>query len=151
MGDIEMQNEIIEKMTEAGKSSYASVQELSAMNSKVLKTLTELQMGFATYSIESGIELVKTLSSTTNYKDLMAAETKYATEYRTKAMELGSKTADILNGSSDDVVSFFEKNIENATVESKPAAKKPAAKKPAAKKPAPAAKKPAAKRSTKAA
>ena len=44
----------------------------------------------------------------------MAAETKYATEYGTKAMELGSKTADILNGSRDDVVSFFEKNIENA-------------------------------------
>ena len=123
-----MQNEIIEKMTEAGKSSYAAMQELSAINSKVFKNLAELQMGFATYSIESGVEFAKSLSSTTDYKDLIAVETKYATEYGTKAMELGSKTADILNGSRDDVVSFFEKNIESAAVESKPAAKKPAAK-----------------------
>ncbi|GJM05551.1 MAG: hypothetical protein DHS20C09_15470 [marine bacterium B5-7] len=123
-----MQNEIIEKMTEAGKSSYAAMQELSAINSKVFKNLAELQMGFATYSIESGVEFVKTLSSTTSYKDLMAAETKYATEYGTKAMELGSKAADVLNGSRDDVVTFFEKNIESATVESKAVAKKPAAK-----------------------
>jgi phasin family protein len=123
-----MQNEIIEKMTEAGKSSYGAMQELSAINSKVFKNLTELQMGFVTYSIESGVDFVKTLSSSTDYKDLMAAETKYATEYGTKAMELGTQTADILNGSRDDVVSFFEKNIENATVESKPVAKKPAAK-----------------------
>lgn len=123
-----MQNEIIEKMTEASKSSYSAMQELSAINSKVFTNLSELQMGFATYSIESAVEFVKTLSSTTNYKDFMAVETKYATEYGTKAMEIGTKTADILNGSRDDVVSFFEKNIENATVESKPVAKKPAAK-----------------------
>ena len=123
-----MQNEIIEKMTEAGKSSYAAMQELSAINTNVFKNLAELQMGFATYSIESGVEFVKTLSSTKDYKDLVAAETKYATEYGTKTMELGSKAADILNGSRDDVVSFFEKKIENAVVESKPAAKKPAAK-----------------------
>jgi len=128
-----MQNEIFEKMTEAGKSSYTAMQELSAINSEVFKNLAELQMGFATYSIESGVEFVKTLSSNTNYKDLIAAETKYATEYGTKAMELGSKTADIFNGSRDDIVSFFEKNIETATVELKPVAKKPVAKKPAAK------------------
>tara|TARA_R110000782_G_scaffold41101_1_gene94527 strand:+ start:971 stop:1369 length:399 start_codon:yes stop_codon:yes gene_type:complete len=125
---IEMQNEIIEKMTETGKASYTAMQELNAINSKIFKNLAELQMEFAAYSIESGVELVKTLSTSTNYKDLLAAETKYATEYGTKAMELGSKSADILNGSRDDVVTIFEKNIESATVDSKPVAKKPAAK-----------------------
>jgi phasin family protein len=128
-----MQNEIIDKMTEAGKSSYAAMQELSAINNKVMKNLSELQLGFATYSIESGVEFVKSLSATTNYQDLMTAETEYATEYGTKVMEFGSKTADVLNESRDDVVSFFEKSIETASVEPKPAAKKPAAKKPAAK------------------
>lgn len=123
-----MQNEIIEKMTETGKASYTAMQELNAINSKIFKNLAELQMEFAAYSIESGVELVKTLSTSTNYKDLLAAETKYATEYGTKAMELGSKSADILNGSRDDVVTIFEKNIESATVDSKPVAKKPAAK-----------------------
>jgi phasin family protein len=122
-----MQNEIIEKMTEAGKSSYATMQELGAINSKVLKNLSELQMGFATYTIESGVEFVKTLSSATNYKDLMSVETEYATEYGTKVMELSSKTADVLTETRDDVVSLFEKSIENVAVEPKPATK-PAAK-----------------------
>ena len=118
----------MDKMTEAGKSSYAAMQELSTINNKVIKTLSELQLGFATYSIESGVELVKTLGATTNYKDLMTAETEYATKYGKKVMEFGSKTADVLNESRDDVVSFFEKSIETASVEAKPAAKKPAAK-----------------------
>lgn len=123
-----MQNEIFEKMTEAGKTSYAAIQELTAINSKVIRSLSDLQMGFATYSIESGVERVKALSSTTNYKDLVSAETQYATEFGTKVLELGNKTADVLNASRDDVVSFFEKNIETATAESKPVAKKPAVK-----------------------
>lgn len=119
-----MQNEIIEKMTEASKTSYAAIQELGAINSKALKNISELQMGFATYSIESSVEFVKTLTSTTSYKDLMSLETEYATDYGTKVMELGSKTADVLNESRDDVVSFFEKSIEKVSVEPKKAPKR---------------------------
>ncbi len=119
-----MQNEIIEKMTEANKSSYATIQALGAINSKALKTISELQMGFATYSIESSVEFVKTLTSTTSYKDLMSLETGYATDYGTKVMELGSKTADVLNESRDDVVSFFEKSIEKVSVAPKKAPKR---------------------------
>ena len=119
-----MQNEIFEKMTEASKSSYNAIQELGAINSKILKDLSELQMGLATYSIESGVELVKTLSATSNYKDLMSAEAEYANEYGNKVMEFSRKTADVLNGSRDEVVSFFEKSIENTTKETKPAPKR---------------------------
>ena len=119
-----MQNEIIEKMTEAGKSSYAALQELGAINSKALKEITELQLGLATYSIESGVEFTKTLTSTNNYKDLMSAEAKYANEYGAKMMEFGRKAADVLTESRDEVVSLFEKNIENVTVEKKPAPKR---------------------------
>ena len=119
-----MQNEIFEKMTEASKSSYNAIQELGAINSKVLKDLSELQMGLATYSIESGVELVKTLSTTSNYKDLMSAEAEYANEYGNKVMEFSRKTADVLNESREEVVSFFEKSIENTTKETKPAPKR---------------------------
>ena len=119
-----MQNEIIEKMTEAGKTSYTAMQELSAINSKVLKELTELQIGLATYSIESGVEFTKALTSTTNYKDLMSAEAEYANEFGSKVMEVSRKTTDLLTESRDEVVSWFEKAIESATTESKPAPKR---------------------------
>lgn len=119
-----MQNEIFEKMTEMGKSSFAAMQELGEINGKVLKELTELQMGLATFSIESGVELTKNLSATTNYKDLMSSEAEFANEYGAKVMEFSRKTADVLNESRDEVVSWFEKSIESATTETKPAAKR---------------------------
>lgn len=119
-----MQNEIFEKMTEASKASYAALQELGAMNTKVMKELTELQMGLATYSIESCVELTKTLSSVTNYKDAVSAEAEYASEYGNKVLEFGRKTADVLNESRDGVVSWFEKSVESVTGPEKPAAKR---------------------------
>ena len=119
-----MQNEIFEKMTEIGKSSFSAMQELSAINSKALKGLSELQMGLATYSIETGVEFTKNLGTTTNYKDFMSSEAVFANEYGNKVMEFSRKTADVLNQSRNEVVSLFEKSIESATTETKPAAKR---------------------------
>jgi len=119
-----MQNEIYEKMTEMGKSSFTAMQELGAINSKVLKELSELQIGLATYSIETGVELTKNLSATTNYRDLISSKAEVANEYGNKVMEFNRKTADILSQSHNEVVNWFEKSIESATTETKPAAKR---------------------------
>jgi phasin family protein len=121
---IEMQNEIFEKMTEMSKSSYSAMQELAAINSKALKELSELQIGLATYSIESGVELTKTLSGTTNYKDAMTAEADFANEYSSKMMEFGRKTADVITDSRDEVVSWIEKAVDDVTAEVTPVVKK---------------------------
>ncbi len=120
-----MQNEIIEKMTEASKTSYSAMQELGAINTKILKDLSELQMSMASYSIESGVEFTKAIGSTTNYKDIITAEAEYANEYGSKMMEYGRKTADVLTESRDEVVGWFEKTMETASVtEKKPAPKR---------------------------
>jgi phasin family protein len=126
-----MQNEIFEKMTEMSKASYNAMQELASINSKALKELSELQMGLATYSIESGVELTKTLSGSTNYKDVMSAEADFANEYGSKIMEFSRKAADVLTDSRDEVVTWVEKTVEEASSEVTPAVKK-AAKKAAA-------------------
>ncbi len=125
-----MQNEIFEKMTEAGKTSYSAMQELGEINTKFIKELSELQMSLASYSIESGVEFTKSLGTTGNYKDMLSAEAEFASEYGSKMMEYGRKAADMLTESRDEVVGWFEKTMETAT-------------------PAAPAKKPAAKRSTK--
>ncbi|MEM7027076.1 MAG: phasin family protein [Pseudomonadota bacterium] len=120
-----MQNEFFEKMTEAGKTSYAAMQELGAINTKAFKEMSELQMSLASYSIESGVEFTKTLSSTKDYKDLLSVEAEYASEYGTKMMEYGRKASDLLTESRDEMVSWFEKSIDKAGVaEKKPAAKR---------------------------
>lgn len=127
-----MQNEIFEKITEMSKSSYNAMQELTAINSKAFKELSELQLGLATYSMESGVELTKTLSATTNYKDAISAEADFANEYSSKVIDFGNKTAEIITDSRDEVVSWFEKTIEEATAEVTPAAPKKTTKKAAA-------------------
>ena len=119
-----MQNEFFEKMTELSKASYDAMQELTSINSKVLKELSELQMGLATFSIESGVELTKTLSVITNYKDAMTVEADFANEFGTKVVEFNRKAADVLTGSRNEVVSWIEKTSEEATTESTPAPKK---------------------------
>ncbi len=127
-----MQNEIFEKMTEIGNSSYNAMQELAAINSKAFKELSELQIGLATYSMESGVELTKTLSSTSNYKDAVSAEVDFANEYSSKVIDFSNKTTEILTDSRDEVVNWFEKTVEEATVKATPVAPKKATKKAAA-------------------
>ncbi len=119
-----MQNEYFEKMAEMSKASYSTMQELASINNKALKELTELQMGLATYSIESGVELTKTLGATTNYKDAMTAEADFVSEYGNKVMEFTRKTTDLLTDSRDEVANWVEKTTEEATTESTPVAKK---------------------------
>ncbi len=127
-----MQNEIFEKMTEIGKASYNAMQELNSINSKALKELSELQLGLATYSIESGAELTKTISTTTNYNDAMSAEVDFANEFGNKVMEYSRKTADVLTDSRDEVANWIEKTAEDATATETSAPVKRAGKKSAA-------------------
>jgi phasin family protein len=119
-----MQNEIFEKMTEMSKASYNALQELTSINTKVLKELSELQIGLATYSIDSGAELTKTLSGTTNYNDAISAEADFANEYGNQIIEFGRKTADVLTDSRDEVANWVEKTVEDAASESNSIVKK---------------------------
>jgi phasin family protein len=123
LGDIKMQNEFFEKMTEMSKASYNAFQELTSINSKALKEISELQMGLATYSLDTGVELTKTLSGTTNYNDAISAEADFASEYGNQIIEFGRKTADVLTDSRDEVVNWVEKAVEDVTTESKSVAK----------------------------
>lgn len=120
-----MQNDIFEQFMKAGKSSYENMQQLGTINSKAMQKLSELQFSLATAGIESGVEQAKLLSSTTNYKDLMAAESDLANQYGTKVMDIGKQTAEVLNESGEEIAAWFEKTTESlAETTTKPAAKK---------------------------
>lgn len=120
-----MQNDYVEQISNAGKTSYESLQEIGAINAKALQKLTDLQFKFATFNIETGIEQAKLLTSTTNYKDLLTAESDFANEYSTKAMDFTKQAASILTESRDEIVSWFEKGINKAEkVTKEPVAKR---------------------------
>lgn len=127
-----MQNELFEKITEAHRASYATMQKLGEINTKALRELTELQLGWATYNVERGVEYTKMLGDTSSYNDLLNAETGFNDQYNAKLMELGRKAVDILTESRDEMVTWFEQSVESPTGKSKkPAAKRSSGKKAA--------------------
>lgn len=104
----------VEQLTNVGKTSFESLQELGAINAKTLQKLADLQFKLASYTIETGIEQTKLLSSTTNYKDLLNAESDFAGEYSSKAMDFTREATSILSESRDELVSWFENGLEKA-------------------------------------
>lgn len=135
-----MQEQIIENITAATKNSYEALQELGRINSDTIAKLSQLQFSMATLGIEGSVEQAKLLTSTTNYKDLLTAESDFTSNYSEQVMGIARQTADILTESRDEISSWIEKSantVANATQmapKKKPAAKKPAARKPAIKK-----------------
>jgi len=119
-----MQNDIFEQFVNVGKTSYENLQQLGTINTKALQKLTELQFSLATIGIEGSVEQAKLLSSTTNYKDLIAAESDLANQYSSKVMDIRKQTADVMNESGEEIASWFEKTAEGFADTAKPAQKK---------------------------
>ncbi|MEE9551418.1 MAG: TIGR01841 family phasin [Gammaproteobacteria bacterium] len=119
-----MQNEFIKQFSEAGKTSYAALQELGTIQSKVLQKLTELQFNLATLTVETGVEQAKLFGSTANYKDLLATESDVTSKYSSKVLDITRLTADILSESQDEIIACFEKGIEAVSKPKKAAAKR---------------------------
>lgn len=108
-----MQNDILEEFVNSGKNSCENLQQLGAINAKTLQKLTELQFSLATMSIEGGVEQAKLLSSTTNHKDLISAETELGNSYSSKLMNLSKQIAEVLNESGEEIAGWFEKSVES--------------------------------------
>lgn len=119
-----MQNELFEQVTSASKTTYESLQQLGAINSKAIQKLAELQFNFASLGFESSVEQAKLLSNTSNYKDLLSAESNLANDYGTKMLDLTKQTAAVFNESGEEVVAWFEKNVDVLSDNAKNTAKK---------------------------
>jgi phasin family protein len=119
-----MQNDYVEQLTYAGKNSYASLQELGAINTKALQKLVELQFEVASFNIEKGIEQTKLLASTNNYKDYLSAESEFAGDCSNKNLDFTKQAATILSDSRDEIVSWLEKGFESVETKVKAPAKR---------------------------
>ncbi|MEJ2094023.1 MAG: phasin family protein [Gammaproteobacteria bacterium] len=128
----------IEEITNVSKASYETLQKMGDINASAMQKLAELQFDFAAYSIETGLEHGKLISSTTSYQDFLTAESDFAEAYSTKAMDFGKKAADIFSESQELLVKLVEKEINKVSKTAKPktTATKPATTKSPTAKPA---------------
>jgi phasin family protein len=106
-----MQNEYFEQLQKVGQTSFNALQEIATINSNALQKLTELQLNFATQSIGSGIEQVKAVSSTSNYKDLFKFASEYTSDYSSKLVDVTRQTTEVLSSTQNDVITVIEKGI----------------------------------------
>jgi len=106
-----MQNEYFEQLHKVGQTSFTALQEIATINSNALQKLTELQLNFATQSIGSGIEQVKAVSSTSNYKDLFKFASEYTSDYSSKLVDVTRQTTEVLSSTQNDVITVIEKGI----------------------------------------
>ncbi len=106
-----MQNEYIEQIQKIGQTSFATLQDIATINSNALQNITELQLNFATQSIESGIEQVKAVSSMTNYKDLFKAASEFTNDYSSKLVDVTRQTTEVLSSTQNDITTAIENGI----------------------------------------
>jgi len=125
-----MTNEFFSTLSGNGQVAYQSIQELGAINSRVLNKLAEIQFNFAKLGIESSVEQARLLADISSYEDLLSAETDLASEYGDKVMALTLETTEIMSMSRDALIGWVEKQFEEGSKTVVKAAKpKPVAKK----------------------
>jgi len=132
-----MDNKLMENWQEYSKSALAAAKELETINTQTVEKLTAKQMELANVAFETGTKYVATLSEVKGYQDLMAEQTKLATEFNEKLIEAARSTADILTESREAYQAWIEKSLKIATANTDftlpvfPLAKKSAPKKAA--------------------
>ena len=111
-----MHNEIYETLQSAGISSYATMKQLGHINTTFVKQLSELQSGFATTTMESGIKQVKAISGKSNYKDILNLQVDFTNEYISNVIDFSRQATDVLTEARDEMVSLLEKETGNLVV-----------------------------------
>jgi phasin family protein len=131
-----MTNEFINKLTDTSKSSYATFQQLNAINVETMQKLAALQFSLTNLNVESTVAQAKLLSSGTAPQQLFAAESALANAYGEKLMEISNESKELMTNSRDQIVAFAENAFSAANTAGKPQAKtvKKAATKKTAKK-----------------
>jgi len=145
-----MENKFIENWQQYSKSALAAAKELEVLNTQMVEKLTGKQMELANAAFETSTRYLNSMTEIKGYQDLLAEQTKLATEFNEKLIENARGTADILSESREAYQAWMEKSVKLMTdgmdfavpafpgLEAfagfpgfAPAAKKPAAKKAA--------------------
>jgi phasin family protein len=114
-----MQNAIVEQWETFGKSAMDAAKELETISTSVVEKLTEQQLAIASTCIETGVKQMTLVSEIKDYKELMSAQAKLATEYNEKLMSSAKKATEILNDARTQFTSWFEKGVSTAVTTSK--------------------------------
>lgn len=107
-----MQSEYLIEWTRFTNSALNSAKELGEINTKAIKKLSEQQFDLISRCLDIGVKQLNLLSEAKGYKELLAGQTKLATEYNEKVLDTVRKTTRIFSEAKDEMAAWIDKNIE---------------------------------------
>ncbi len=107
-----MSNPINEQMIAFSKSAIESMQELSEINSRILKNVSAQQMEILNTCLEASSKEAELLTQAKDPKDVLASQTALTAEYNARFMDIVRDTAEVLNACKDELTGWAQKNVE---------------------------------------
>ena len=113
------------------KTALDSGKALEALNLKLLEQLSKKQMELATSAFEASNKWTAAISEVKALPELIALQSKLASEYSAKVIAAARETADLLTASRDEYKVWFEKGFQIITAQAEAVAPKATARKAA--------------------
>jgi Phasin protein len=107
-----MDNKMMENLQEYGKNALAAAKELEVINTQVIEKITGKQMELANAAFEAGTKYFSTLGEVKGPQDLLAEQTKLASQFNERIMDAARTTADILTETREAYQAWMEKGLK---------------------------------------
>lgn len=117
-----MGNPFEDQFESLGKTAYETAKEFETIGARLIEQLAEHQWQVAYTCLETGAKQLSLVTESKDYKELLTAQTKLATEYNEKVLSSARKTTEILNDARTQFTSWVEKYVANVVNNSKVAA-----------------------------
>jgi len=121
-----MDNNLFAQWESFTKSAIDSGKELEALNLKLVEELSEQQMALMTSAMEVGNKWFSSFSEYKALPEMLAAQSKLASDYSNKLISVSKAATDVLSASREGYTGWFEKNVKLLSEQAAAASIKPA-------------------------
>ncbi|MBI2970604.1 MAG: phasin family protein [Gammaproteobacteria bacterium] len=118
-----MSHDVFSQFSNARQVSYESLRELGEINARAIRKLTEIQLALANLGIDGTLKQTRLLTGQNSYGELVAAQSRLASEYGSRLMEISSDAADVLVESREAFIVWAKRSFGRVEKEPKPSAK----------------------------
>lgn len=113
-----MENNFLTQWESFAKSAFDTTKELETLNTKLFEQLSQKQMELLTSAFEVGNKWFSSFGEFKGVPELVAAQTKLASDYGSKVVAASKEATELLTASREDYKLWFEKSFKVLTEQS---------------------------------
>ena len=106
-----MQPGHVDNLSNYSKSSWKLMQEFSAISSKTLQKLADLQFNFVSVLLDNTLKHLKLYTPTTDQRRLLSVVSDLAGQYGYETVGVTRKATSILAASREEMISLLDKGF----------------------------------------